>query len=56
MIGGITMLIAFQTVLLIIILVSFIGVVSEKEDVDLRQFLGVICIISMVLGFAVFLW
>ena len=41
------MVIAFQIILLIIILISFMGVVGEKEDKDLRKNLSAIIISGM---------
>jgi len=42
------MLIAFQVILLIVILISFMGVVAEKEDIELRKIMTYICIFSIL--------
>lgn len=41
------MIIAFQIILLIVLLISFMGVAGEKEDMNLRKNLTAICIASM---------
>lgn len=40
------MVIAFQVILLFVILISFIGFMGERNDKDLRNGLMYICVIS----------
>lgn len=42
------MLIAFQVVLLFIILIGFIGALGEKENENLRSNLTIICVVSII--------
>lgn len=50
------MLIAFQTVMIMVIVFTLFGVVGEKNDKELRQLLGTICIISIMLFFGSVVW
>lgn len=42
------MIIAFKTIILSALFISFIGVVGEKKDTNLRNNLTVICVSSML--------
>ncbi len=44
---GRRMIVAFKIVLLLIVIVSFLGTVGEKEDKNLRSNMTSICIASM---------
>ncbi|MEN1969006.1 hypothetical protein WMZ97_13145 [Lentibacillus sp. N15] len=50
------MIIVFQVVMLLIVLFTLFGVVGEKKDRELRQLLGTICIISIMLFFGSVVW
>ncbi len=45
---GLSMIITFKVILLIIILISFIGAVGETEDMKLRNNMTYICIFSII--------
>ncbi|WP_162986446.1 hypothetical protein [Virgibacillus sp. Bac332] len=50
------MILAFQIIGLIIIVVSFLGLVGEKEDKKLQENMAFVCAISMALFFASLVW
>ncbi|MGX9931970.1 hypothetical protein ACW0KB_12095 [Virgibacillus salarius] len=50
------MILAFQIIGFIIIVVSFLGLVGEKEDKKLQENMAFVCAISMALFFASLVW
>lgn len=44
------MITAFNVILLIVIVISFIGILGEKQDVDLRKRMSAVFVVA-VLGF-----
>jgi len=46
------MITTFKVILIIIILITFLGVIGERKDTELRKHLTAICIVSIV-GFIV---
>ncbi|MCY8009720.1 hypothetical protein MOJ76_15610 [Bacillus haynesii] len=42
------MIIAFEITLLVILFLSFIGVIGEKEDKKLRDIMAAVCLASML--------
>lgn len=50
------MIVAFKVLLLIIILISFMGAVGEKDDKKLRDDMAYICMISILSMLAMVIW
>jgi len=50
------MVIAFQVVLLIVILVSLLGVIGERKDFSLRIQLTIICIMTILAFLVSVMW
>lgn len=46
------MITTFKIILIIVILITFIGVIGERKDKDLRKHLTAICIVA-ILGFII---
>lgn len=46
--GELFMIIAFQVILLLIVFVSFGGIIGEKKDMRLRDILVIICVVSIL--------
>ncbi|MEK4267062.1 hypothetical protein [Bacillus sp. FSL W8-0940] len=49
------MIIAFKIILLLIMILSFIGVIGEKEDNKLREIMAAVCISSMISSIVAFI-
>lgn len=50
------MIITFEVILLIIILISFLGAVGEKDDKKLRNDMAYICMISIISMLVMVIW
>ncbi|WP_175077381.1 hypothetical protein [Bacillus glycinifermentans] len=49
------MIISFKIILLLIMILSFIGVIGEKEDKKLRDNMAAVCIASMISSIVAFI-
>lgn len=50
------MIVAFQVVLLIVILIGFLGVIGEERNKDLASNLGFVCVSGMISFIISVLW
>ncbi|WP_197035850.1 YWFCY domain-containing protein [Virgibacillus halodenitrificans] len=50
------MITAFKAIVIIILVISFIGAIGEKDDKKLQENMAFLCAISMALFFASLVW